>query len=402
MKKQLLFLFSLLPFFTFAGGFQINSQGQKASGMAGAFSGVASDASAVYFNPAGIVFHEHNMFDAGFNAMLVNTSFLSASDGDVDAKTALLVPFHLYATHRFENKRLFGSIGIYSPFNTSIKWNDKWPGRYLTQQTKLTTLFLQPTLSYRFDRNYSVGLGLIGATGFIKMRKAYQANDDIELDLKGTGYGYGINLAVFAHYDYVNISIDYRSAVKLITNNGKAEFSNIPSSFLEMNSYPSSAKFSSSVNLPSTINFGIGWFPTDRISTDLDIDYTTWKHFNDWNVRIKDYDALNTHLTRYYDNTVAIRIGGQYHWSDKMDYRLGDAYEGAASTGSYIYPDLPDALNFEVAAGATRHIKPKLSVDASFILGDYAQQKESGNKKGFNGSYKKTIYSLGLGLHYEF
>ena len=51
MKKSTLFLLVVLPFFTLGGGFEINSQGIKANGMAGAFSGIANDASALYFNP---------------------------------------------------------------------------------------------------------------------------------------------------------------------------------------------------------------------------------------------------------------------------------------------------------------------------------------------------------------
>jgi long-chain fatty acid transport protein len=37
-----------------AGGFQVNEHGSRAMGMGGAFIAVASDPSAIYFNPAGL------------------------------------------------------------------------------------------------------------------------------------------------------------------------------------------------------------------------------------------------------------------------------------------------------------------------------------------------------------
>ena len=46
----------LFPVYCFAGGFQVNTQGQKALGMGGAFTGCGSDASTVYFNPGAIGF----------------------------------------------------------------------------------------------------------------------------------------------------------------------------------------------------------------------------------------------------------------------------------------------------------------------------------------------------------
>jgi long-chain fatty acid transport protein len=51
--------------FTFAGGFQINEHSARAMGMAGAFTGLANDASAVYFNPAGITQLSGTNFLAG-------------------------------------------------------------------------------------------------------------------------------------------------------------------------------------------------------------------------------------------------------------------------------------------------------------------------------------------------
>lgn len=402
MKKNVLFVFLLLPFITEGGGFEINTQGQKANGMSGAFTGIANDASAIYFNPAAIAFHEHAMMNAGYSLVLPRVSFLSASEGNISTKTTLMVPFHVYATHHFENRKLTGGIGIYTPFGISVKWESKWPGRYLTQQAKLSTIFLQPTITYRFDDNYAAGIGVIGATGFLKIRRALPANDDINLDLKGTGLGYGFNVGWFAHFEKLNFSINYRSAVKLKTKQGDAAFDNVPASFIDRQMYPESAKFKSSFKLPSSVTFAIGYLPTERITTDIDISYTTWKDFTDWNVEINDNPQLNTINNRNFNNIFSVRLGGQYHWSDKMDYRIGASYAQSPSAYNHLYPDMPGGIKLAAAAGATRRISDNLGFDISLMMEDMGEQKESDNKQKFNGSYRKTVYSLGLGVHYEF
>ena len=53
MKRILLSLLLGAPAITIAGGFQLNIQGLKAVAMGGAFAGVASDATTVFFNLLG-------------------------------------------------------------------------------------------------------------------------------------------------------------------------------------------------------------------------------------------------------------------------------------------------------------------------------------------------------------
>ncbi len=402
MKKSVAILYLLFPYLTIAGGFELNTQGQKAVGMGGAFSGIANDASALYYNPAAIAFHEHALFNAGFDLVLPRVSFLSQTEGNIDAENVMMFPMHLFITHRFDNKKLTGGVAIYSPFGTSVEWDDKWPGRFLTQKTKLNTLYLQPTITYRLNEHFSAAVGLIGATGGLTIETAFAVNDDLLESLNGRGFGYGFNLGGFAHYERLNFSVNYRSAVKLNFNNGDANFNEIPPSFLDLQTFPRSTDFEASFKLPSTITFGIGYFPTERISADIDVCYSTWSQFKDWNIEHNNYPELNSNKKREFKNTFSFKLGGTYYWSDKMEYRFGLNYSSTPSTQGNVYPDLPTGLGFGIGAGATRQLNKSFSIDASFHLSNNSQQKEVDNKQNFNGSYQKTTYSIGLGVQYEF
>ena len=58
-----------------AGGFQINEQNARAMGFAGAFVAQASDASAVYFNPAGLAFQKGWKVLGGTTFIIPTTTF---------------------------------------------------------------------------------------------------------------------------------------------------------------------------------------------------------------------------------------------------------------------------------------------------------------------------------------
>ena len=67
MKKIIVSVLVAMPLITFAGGFQLNLQGLKAVAMGGAFAGIASDASTVFFNPAGMSNLNGHNFTFGVN-----------------------------------------------------------------------------------------------------------------------------------------------------------------------------------------------------------------------------------------------------------------------------------------------------------------------------------------------
>ena len=74
----------LLPLVAFAGGFGLNEQGAKATGMANAFAAQADDPTAVYFNPAGIVQLEGTQVSIGTSFVMPQAKFESSTPAASD------------------------------------------------------------------------------------------------------------------------------------------------------------------------------------------------------------------------------------------------------------------------------------------------------------------------------
>src|SRR5690554_375350 len=156
-----------------AGGYQINEQSVSGQGYghAGRSSNV-NDATIVFGNPAGMSFLDRAQVTAGGTYLNVNTDINNAeasrdfgagpvpiegsSDGDIVPGT--LVPFAFYA-HPVNEQLAFG-FGVYAPFGSKTEYEDSFLGGYFGNHTEVTVMSAQPTVSYRFNDQWSVGLGV--------------------------------------------------------------------------------------------------------------------------------------------------------------------------------------------------------------------------------------------------
>src|SRR5262245_45957449 len=66
----------------FGSGYSIYEQGAAASGQSGAFAARASDASAIFYNPAGIVSLDKIHIDFGASAIFLGNTTFTASEND--------------------------------------------------------------------------------------------------------------------------------------------------------------------------------------------------------------------------------------------------------------------------------------------------------------------------------
>src|SRR5262249_19786637 len=112
----------------FPSGFQVMTQSARAMGMGLAFTAVADDPSAIFYNPAGLGWQKH--FDVE-----IGSSFLSKVKGDFDGsnpfpgvgnredqhKTTFVLPT-LYAVLPLTHEINFG-IGIFAPYGLAYRWD---------------------------------------------------------------------------------------------------------------------------------------------------------------------------------------------------------------------------------------------------------------------------------------
>jgi long-chain fatty acid transport protein len=386
----------------FAGGFQINMLGMKATSMAGVATGVGKDASMVFHNPGAMTFQEYHQISAGANFALPSTSYLSPYTSNFDMENKLYTPVHLYALGILNEKMAVG-VSVNTPYHQRSKWEDQWAGRYITKENEIKAVYVQPTFGYRLSDTWGVGAGVSVAFGHMLVRKDYPLTSptgDIAMELDGNSVGFGFNIGLFYQpSDEFSAGINYRSSVKMNVS-GDAAFSNVPVSMTSL--YPASTSFETDYTLPSVIIAGASAMITRELMICMDINYTFWNVFDSIAYKFKDYKNLNYGTGYYYNNSFAIRLGAQYEISDLIDVRAGVAFDKSPVEDEYVSPENPDADRFMFSLGGSLHFGENIDVDLAYMLQNIKERETNNVENAFGGNYKSLVNIFGITLNYRF
>lgn len=403
MKKIILSLFCTFPLLTIAGGFQINTQGQKANAMAGTATGIGKDASSVYFNPGALSLQSKSGIMFGLNYISPRASYLSPFNGNVDAEKENFTPIYLYGFYKI--KKFTVGLGVNNPYGLGASWGDDWEGKFIIQKIELRTFYIQPTVSYAITEKIGFGAGFVYTNGNATVRKAVPVDGTNtkygEAELKGGGSGFGFNAGVFVKFnEKASAGLSYRSKVKVKLKDGDATFTNIPASLAT--TFPASTSFNSQLNLPSTLSVGVAYKFTEKFLLAFDLNLTGWAVYDSLNFEFPDKSSLDSRSERNYKNAIAIRLGAEYLVIPKLNIRVGIAFDQSPVQDGYLSPELPDANKTVLTLGAGYEITEKFSVDFAFMYENYAERKDTNTETQFSGKYKTSVTVFGLGVNYAF
>lgn len=410
MKKHSLLIGSLLlSTMVYGAGFQLNLQGMRQLAMGGSGTAIPWDASTVFYNPAGMTAMTDYQVYGSVNALMPKFRYVEAPTGTeiVDAEENIYTPFSAYVCGPLGYKTPWRiGLGVYTPFGTGINWGDNWTGRYVVQNVHLQTIFFQPTISYEINDIISVGGGFIFATGNVELNRALPVMDmdgnEGQAQLTGSGNGVGFNLGVhFNPTEDLQFGFTYRSQVNMNVNRGYANFSNIPSSL--SSSFVNTA-FSSKLPLPQVASIGIGWTATEDLTLQLDANYTGWGAYDSL---VFDYEnntpgLQDTRLPRNYKNTVSLRGGLHYRFSDIVAGMLGGAYDPTPVVNGYLNPDLPDANRYLATAGLSIHFLQRITAIAALEYIFVEDRHGYSEDAGFTGRYQSKVINPGIAITYDF
>lgn len=407
MKLNRLILTSVASIFlaspAFASGYMIPEQGARAMGMGNAFSAIADDASANWFNPAGLSFQDNNV---SINTTLVYPlNEYNAGGKSYSAKKTLHVVPQTYVRYGVEDSKLSYGLGINSPFGLATDWTDSGApfsqvsaGADSVTFSEIQAVHVNPNVSFKISDNFSIALGASYYNAF----KVHL--DGQSLHVGGSGDGFGGNVAALYKSDAFSVGLSYRSSVK-IDISGTA----VGGPALAIIGFQGiGANASTSVTFPDLLTAAVAFKPNDDWVISLQADRINWKKFDQIVINYGP-SALNiatgtsSTIPEGWKATTAIRLGAEWSYSDTGRLRMGYTSDPTPINTTDFSPRLPGNDRQLVSLGYGRDFSDTLSMNLAYAYVWLADRTAAApTKTAYHGVYKSTVHLLAGGVTYHY
>lgn len=425
MKKILLSIVTLIlacNIGIFASGFQINEHGAKAMAMAGAFTGVANDASTVYYNPAGLTNLRGTNFLAGVTLIAPSAKFTGPTPGttEYEMESQVFTPFNFYVTHAI-NEDLSVGLGVNNQYGLGTKWPTDWAGRYLAVDTEIRSFYFTPVVAYKFSDMFSIGVGATIALADVKIIRQLPLQDpvtgaqkpDAQTSLEGDATAIGFTAGVFVKpSEMVSLGLSYRSESSFDFE-GDASTDPATLDFVHPAAGPQSIPLPNGpvkapLTTPQNLTFGIGLYPTEGLIISADFQWVGWSSYDKLEVTFENYDldpqtAGNQNVSstpRNYEDSFIARVGAEYMLSPEFALRGGFIYDNNPVQDEYVEPTLPDADRIGINIGFGYDISSSVKVDFAYLLLLFSEREITNSAFGFNGTYSNIAHLFGINFGY--
>ncbi len=468
MKKLIvLACLSMLPAsYAAAEGFQVNAQSVKQAGMGHLGAAMKLGAESMHFNPAGLVFMDKSVdLSVGVSGVFATAKY-TKDDYSFKTDNTPSTPLYAYAGFKIYDN-LAGGVMLNTPYGSSITWGHDWAGAHLCQEIALKSFNLQPTISWKIMDRLSIGAGLMMEFGNISLNRAligpgamsemaknliasnpalgalipndvkesiakFDQASAASVGLKGDApmrFGFNIG-AMYDVNDKITLGVSYRSKVTAKVKEGKIalDYTNETELMQLMQKVNSlltmmgkseitvppldKGSFSAELPLPSNLNVGITYRPTDRWTFSGEVNFVGWSAYKTLDVYFEPpvLSQYNLHANKNYKNARIYRLGAQFAATNRLDVRLGGYLDESPVKDDFLNPETPSMNKLGITAGLSFRPLNTVSVDLSFSYvtgfgrdGSFTDEDLLTQKpRVFGGHYDTVALMPAIGVSYAF
>jgi len=387
--------------------------------QAGAFAARANDASAIFFNPAGLSYLRGTQLMIG--ATLITPSYTFYGPSNLNSNQAwemnnnMFYPPNVYLTHTWTDgmlKGLAAGVGLSTPYGLGTEWPDEWVGRAVTREIELQTFFVMPTVSYALNDWVSVGVGANIVFSNVMLRRAVTNFDPVmDLELEGTGNtAYSFNAGVMLRpVEDISLGFTYRAETQ-VDFEVTADF-NPPAALSSL--FPG-GDVTTGIALPATWFAAIAWAPTDNFDIEFDYQFIGWESYDklgiDFAVNAQNTPGVlqdNVSSPKDYENTFIARLGAEYRLPGMgLAIRGGYFFDNNPVPDKSLEPLLPDSDRHGLNIGIGIDVLPDITLDLAYLHLFFMDRATDATTypEGVNldGMYSGSVDLLALNITYAF
>lgn len=432
-----------------AQAFRYQPQSGTGAAQANAFSAQADDASAVYYNPAGMTQLRGVHWSSTIQFIGASVNFRNAAgqtaEGDPGGTIALPPLGSIFVTANvgdlvgsFFNGLVVG-IGVNTPYALKSRYGEAAPFNTAATSSAMPMLDIKPTIAYQLTDRLSVGVGADIYTfasffgdGHAEQRLIWPGGGGIpagaSVEFNGKGTGVGMNGSLFYRIltnadgqSIANIGLVYRS------------HADIPLHGLMLVNGVPVANTKTSLTLPPMYSVAVAVWPIrDRLhewKLELDVEYVAWKTVNNLDIQLSN--GLKIPQPAKWKTAPVFMLGTEFKWlrpslmpNWHVALRSGYTYTQSQVPDMTFTPGIPSLNSHTIAAGvgltctnggvfagiipcgkteAAWWMPSSIGADASFQALIYEDRNVQGNyNPTVNGMYSASFYLGALSLRMAF
>ncbi len=339
-----------------ASGISLDLQSGRGVAMAGSVVGFIDDASAIYYNPAGIAQGQGIDVELGITIIVPIFSNTAANGVQTNAQSTPITPPFFYATYGISDEVTVG-IGVFTPYGLSLSYPEGWTGRFLVNSVDDKEFDINPTVAFHFGPvRFGGGVQIVYSSVELKNNiNLLTSNPNVYTppapasDLGASTWGFGGNVGIQVDIieKVLQIGATYRSRVTF-NYNGNVHFSNIPSAFQGV-LYDQAG--STTITTPDSVALGVAFRPLACLTLDADVAWFGWQVFQSIALTFPKTPALNSVEPKSWHHSWQGKIGAEWVIDEHWALRAGLMFDETPSPTSTLQPDVPDSSRLNFAGG---------------------------------------------------
>ncbi len=410
MKKVYKMTFSILLVLglstsLFANGLSLNSVGTKALGMGGAFVAVSNDATAMYWNPAGLA-GQKSSISVYFTGVMPIGSYQYAPAGvDTETERNIYPTGGLMGVYNMD-KMTFG-LAVYVPAGLGAEWPGSdlaafSGGQAFNWESRIGVIAISPTFAYQVTDQFSIGVAanIYYAIFDLSRPDVADANQDgipetpVQYTEESTGIGFGASIGL--KYDInkqLTVAATFRTTTA-VTMDGSADI--VAPSLGNMTLVETD--FEREVTWPLWIGGGIAYKPTECLTLALDAQYSKWSLLDEL---IAEYDKMpDGEFILDWDDAVMIRFGGEYMVTPETAIRFGYYYDPAPAPDETLNILFPSSTNHVGTLGFGQSFgKYRIDAALEYLFG--ADREIEPAVENMPGVHHLDVFAFSIGFGME-
>ena len=407
-KLYLLGLFLwLCSEFSHSTGFGLPNQNAFATARGNAFVATADNASAVYYNSAGMVQLSDPQLELGAYLIDFKVDFDSDNSGGkrVSSDQSPQGVPQLFGVLPLDNKFSLG-LGLYSPFGLGNEWPDNSGFRTITRKARVVYTNLTPVLAYSVSDKLSIGAGLTANYIKIDLQQGLGLQADDYLRYAGSDYAFGYSLStLWKPTEKHAFGLSYRSAVDhSLIGVSTVKTTDLPANLGRRNS-------GLAIEIPQLISAGYSYRPSAKWNLEFNLEWGGWDSVDRLRVTNTVLSDTVGDIDSHFDwhNGYIYQFGAtRYLTNDRGNYALsiGYDYNQSVQPSRYYNPAVSDAdrhwFNIGLAKLSSQRpwaIAYQYGTSDRDVVGS---ESPSGSGENADGHYAVTAHTISLSLGFNF